>query len=69
MYKSMNEAYKSMKIVLHYIKFTHLLSFRNLNLRMEHYTGGPWFIHCSKQVSNMPADNFSPIQLAHCFSN
>ena len=30
---------------LHYIKLAHQLSFRNINLKLDHNTAGKWFIH------------------------
>ena len=33
------------KIPVYYVKFKHQLSFRNMNLKLDHNTAGKWFIH------------------------
>ena len=31
-----------------YVKLAHQPSFRNVNLKLDHHTGGKWFIHGPK---------------------
>ena len=44
-YKDIN---KSQKIVFHHITLTRKLVLRNITLKMDHHTGGKWFIHSPK---------------------
>ena len=37
MYKNMNKARNQTKIPLHYTKLTHRLSFKNINLKVDHH--------------------------------
>ena len=48
MYKDNNKILTSIEIPLHYVKLTHQLSFRNINLKLDNRTRGKWFIHSPK---------------------
>ena len=43
--KAMIKVKHQSKIPLHYGKLSHQLSFKNINLKLDHHTGGKWFIH------------------------
>ena len=45
-YHNMNNSTNSIRH--HSSKLTHLLSFKNMDLKMDHHTGGKWLIHSLK---------------------
>ena len=55
------------KIGFHHTKLTHKLTSKNLNLKLDHHTGGKWFIHSHKQIIVSTFTNPSNKYATMCF--
>ena len=74
--KTIKKTKHQKKIHLRYVKLTHQLSVRNMNMNMGHHTGGKWFIHGPQHRMGNPLqwrhngrDSVSNHQPHDCFLN
>ena len=52
MYETCTKVTNQQKLLLHQINFSHQLAYKNLNLKVDHHTGGKWFIHDPKHPAS-----------------
>ena len=59
----MNNSKNPIQTILYYAKLTHQLLSMNINIKVDHYTGGKLFIHGPKHRKNQVASLKHSLQL------